>query len=864
MINPPDLEKMFSISKAEITLVDVKAFEVFTDLCVLYDKAKSMPETSQRGLESLYTANEITNILVKGNYSHESYDSAQLVSQGFFQTRNRQGQHTTHAMGHCHIDSAWLWRYGETVHKCARSWISALSLMDKFPDFKFVCSQAQQFQWVKDNYPLIYEKLKYYVKKGTFIPVGGTWVEMDGNLPSGESMVRQFFFGQKFFRKEFGITCNEFWLPDTFGYSANLPQIMNGSGITNFLTQKLSWSLVNTFPHNTFHWQGIDGSKVLCHFPPGDSYGMMATPSELLKTMNNHKDKGRSNSSIFLFGFGDGGGGPTEGMVQRLSRMADCAGLPRVKMSTPNEFFHEVRENADKLCTWVGELFLELHNGTYTTHAKIKNYNRKCEILLHDVEFLYTLLHTTKSVEYPSEQLERLWKLLLLNQFHDVLPGTSIELANVDATVYYEDIVNTGNELLRNGIRNFFVQDEIESYAVMNTLSWERSEVVEMPDKTLKYIRCPGLSIGHIVEPPRSSPVIIQNLDDGAFLLSNGIVECHIDKGGRLVSLKLTGLDRELIKTNCYGNQFVIFDDVPLYWDAWDVMDYHLETRTPLLDVADPLHISDYSCELRGGVEFTIRVGVSSYLRQMIQLDAGSAMIKFKTYVDWHENRKFLKVEFPFNMLSAKATYEIQFGHLERPTHQNTSWDTPRFEVWGHKWADLSEYNCGVALLNDSKYGYSAFGSTMRLSLLRSPKAPDANADMGKHEFTYALFPHQESLQASGVIKQSYGLNYPLHLFTESVLNNTTSFITLSEESVILETLKQSDIHCGAILLRCYEAFGGSTSVEINFNIRKITKVVRCNLLEDFSEEQILRNQDCSFITKFSPFEIKSFLVWLE
>lgn len=311
MINPTDLKKMFCLSKADIVVLDTDAYNTFVDLCVLYDMTKSLPEDSQRNCEALYSANEIVNILVRSEFSEQGYTDARNIAQKFFNSGTRHGEHCVHAMGHCHIDSAWLWPYSETVHKCARSWISTLNLMDKFPDFTFVCSQAQQFEWVKDNYPQIYKKLKHYVEQGRFKPVGGTWVEMDGNLPSGESMVRQFVFGQRYFREEFGITCKEFWLPDTFGYSANLPQIMNEAGITNFLTQKLSWNLVNTFPHNTFHWEGIDGSSVLCHFPPGDSYGMHVKAEELIKTMNKHKDKGRSDDSIFLFGFGDGGGGPT-------------------------------------------------------------------------------------------------------------------------------------------------------------------------------------------------------------------------------------------------------------------------------------------------------------------------------------------------------------------------------------------------------------------------------------------------------------------------------------------------------------------------------------------------------------------------
>ncbi|XP_077973179.1 alpha-mannosidase 2C1-like [Styela clava] len=869
MINPTDLKKMFTLTKAEIVTLNSDAYNTFLDLCLLHELAKSLPEDSQRSTEALYSANEIINILVKSKFSEQGYTNARDISKKFFTTKTRDGEHIVHAMGHCHIDSAWLWPYSETIHKCARSWISTLTLMDKFPDFTFVCSQAQQFEWVKENYPEIYKKLKIYVKEGRFIPVGGTWIEMDGNIPSGESMIRQFVFGQRFFLEEFGITCKEFWLPDTFGYSANLPQIMNEAGIHNFLTQKLSWNLVNTFPHNTFHWEGIDGSRVICHFPPGDSYGMHVKPEELLKTMSNHKDKGRSDTSVFLFGFGDGGGGPTEGMLHRLSRMSNCAGLPKVKMSTPDQFFADVVKTQDKLCTWVGELFLELHNGTYTTQAKIKKFNRKCEILLHNIEFMWTLAESQKKKDfppYPRQEIDRLWKLLLLNQFHDVLPGSSIELVNQDACKYYEDIMKSGEILINTANKSLIKHTKNKTeFSFLNSLSWDRKEVVELPDKSLSFIFCPSLSMTsiHICE---TDPVIVEPQKNGMISLRNSKLRCTFDNGGRLVSLQLNNAEgsKELIKSSHFGNQLVLFDDVPLFWDAWDVMDYHLETRSPVLDVIEPLHVSEKSCELRGILEFSVRIGDNSKLKQTIELDADSPVIRFKTFVDWQENHKFLKVEFPWNIHSTKATHEVQFGHLERPNHQNTSWDSARFEVWAHKWADLSEYNCGVAILNDCKYGYSTFGSTMRLSLLRSPKAPDDNADMGEHEFTYEVMPHSKSLQESGVIKQAFQLNNPLRAF-EGKVENDLKLANLNTDAVILDTCKKSDVHKDAMLLRLYEAFGSSTECEITLSNSCIKKVERCNILEEPKEScDIEINENHSFTSSFSPFQIQSFLVWLD
>ncbi|RXM33161.1 Alpha-mannosidase 2C1 [Acipenser ruthenus] len=489
------------------------------------------------------------------------------------------------------------------------------------------------------------------------------------------------------FRKPVRISKEQFWLPDTFGYSAQLPQIMQGCGITRFLTQKLSWNLINKFPHSTFFWEGLDGSQVLTHFPPGDSYEMKCKVEDLLNSVRNNKDKGRANHSAVLFGYGDGGGGPTQRMLQRLERVRDTDGLPRVQMSSPDQLFSALEADSTLLCTWTGELFLELHNGSYTTQAQIKKGNRQCETLLHDIEVVSSLaLSRNPNFQYPADWLHKLWRLLLLNQFHDVIPGTCIEMV---------------------------VQDAL----------------------------------------------------------------------------------KEAIAGGCFGNQFVMFDDVPLYWDAWDVMDYHLQTRKPVSGVIRPVEVV-HSGGLRGSVKFSLRISEKSSISQELVLDARCPYVKFHTEVDWQESHKFLKVEFPLRVRSPNATYEIQFGHLQRPTHWNTSWDWARFEVWGHKWADLSEHGFGVALLNDCKYDYSVLRNTLTLSLLRAPKSPDATADMGQHQFTYAVMPHTGSFQEAAVIQSAYNLNFPLRLLpkeTGSPQTGSWSAFSLSSSAIILETIKQVD-----------------------------------------------------------------------
>ncbi|XP_029607847.1 alpha-mannosidase 2C1 isoform X2 [Salmo trutta] len=883
MIATPDPDRKYSVQKAELVVFKQEVRELLTDLEMLVDVVKLLGEGEQRGYQALFTANEMVNLCEPTNPS--SFPAARSLAQKFFSQRNGESQHTVHAMGHCHIDSAWLWPYEETIRKCARSWVTVIRLMEKNPHMVFTCSQAQQFEWVKSWYPGLFSQIQHFVEKGQFIPVGGTWVEMDGNLPSGESMVRQFLEGQRFFKQEFGNYCKEFWLPDTFGYSAQLPQLMQCSGITRFLTQKLSWNLVNTFPHNTFFWEGLDGSQVLTHFPPGNSYEMKGKVEDLVNTVKNNKDKGRANHSAALFGFGDGGGGPTQLMLDRLDRVQDTDGLPRVQMSSPDRLFSELEADSSLLCTWTGELFLELHNGTYTTQAQIKLGNRQCETLLHDVEVASSLaLCLDKTFQYPSQQLQILWRQLLLNQFHDVIPGTCIEMVVEDALRYYQDIRTTGTRLLRVSCEALVSKgattqtgntDSTDtSVAVLNTLPWERTEVLplaggapEHQQPCLALVTVPSVAVVSVCDATATKPaplVSVKVQDDGTVLMENGILHAVVNKDGGLASLYLVKTNREAISHGCSGNQFVVFDDVPLYWDAWDVMDYHLQTRKPVVEVVRPVQVSSPG-GLRGSVTFTLRISDKSTITQEIILDAMCPYVRFNTQVEWLESHKFLKVEFPVRVRSPNATYEIQFGHLQRPTHRNTSWDWARFEVWGHKWADLSEHGFGVSLLNDSKYGYSVYQNTLTLSLLRAPKAPDANADMGSHQFTYAVMPHTGTFQEASVIQWAYNLNNPLRLIDHAPGFHTASrsAFSVSAAAVILETIKQAEDRKDALVLRLYESHGSSVTAYLT-SCFPITEAWHCDLLERVDPSRPAPITASGISISFNPFQIVSLLLYLK
>lgn len=866
-IAPPDPNRKFTLQKAEVVVLNRDVRELLTDFEMLVDIVKVLGEEEQRGYQALYTVNEMVNLCDPAN--PDSFPSVRSLSEKFFSQKNGESQHMIHAMGHCHIDTAWLWPYEETIRKCGRSWVTVIRLMEKNPEFVFTCSQAQQFHWVKSWYPDLFTEMKKFIEKGRFIPVGGTWVEMDGNLPSGESMVRQFLHGQNFFKEEFGEYCKEFWLPDTFGYSAQLPQIMRGCGISRFLTQKLSWNLVNTFPHNTFFWEGIDGTQVLTHFPPGNSYGMNGTVEDLINTVKNNKDKGRANHSALLFGFGDGGGGPTQLMLDRMQRVRDTDGLPKVQMSTPSVLFSQLESDSALLCTWVGELFLELHNGTYTTQAKIKLGNRHCEALLHDVEVGSCLaLCRSKSFTYPSSTLQELWRLLLLNQFHDVIPGSCIELVVEDALKYYDEIRTTGSELLLAACKSLLsspIHSTGSNIAVLNTLPWERIEVISLPGEEsqtrLALVRAPSVGFCPVTDTVWPSPFVsVTTMDDGTIHMENDLLKAVIDQAGRLISLLLVDTNREAISEGCFGNQFALFDDVPLYWDAWDVMDYHLQTRKPVIEVIEPAKV--VSSGLRGSVTFSLRISEKSTVKQEIVLDACDPYIKFNTQVEWEEAHKFLKVEFPVQVRSPNATYEIQFGHLQRPTHRNTSWDWARFEVWGHKWADLSEHGFGVALLNDCKYGHSISQNIMTLSLLRAPKAPDANADMGHHNFTYAVMPHIGTFQDASVIQFAYNLNFPLRPFN-GVISESWSAFSVSSAAVILETIKQAEGKTNALLVRLYESHGSSVTATLSTSL-SLKEAWHCDLLERPDLSIPILKPESGISLTFKPFQIRSLLLILQ
>ncbi|VDK83362.1 unnamed protein product [Litomosoides sigmodontis] len=646
-LGPVKMDKLFELRRCELAEYNTTIYDLIVDFELLLEMSKMLPKEGARRYQALYTANDMINRLVVSNFSLDAQIECHLQAKRFFCQPNGASQITLYAIGNCHIDTAWLWRYRETRRKCSRSWSSTLRLMEKYKNMTFVVSQAQQLVWLKEFYPSLYEDMQHFAADGRIVAVGGAWVEMDGNLPSGESMIRQLLYGQREFKKFCGVFSEIFWLPDTFGYSAQLPQIMQHCGMQYFITQKMSWSIVNKFPHHSFRWVGIDGTHVIAHFPP-NHYVSQITVKECMDSRDNFTDHGRSNIAMMLYGFGDGGGGPNEDMLERAERLTNCDGVPRVQHATPQEFFNELVKDAHNLCSWKGELYLELHNATYTTQARIKKMNRLLESILRDHEFLQSMSLLEFNCGKP---LASQWQRLLLNQFHDVLPGSCIKEVVADAVEIYIVLLNElsaddGKELKWEG-KNY----ETTEKWVINSCNWPRILFYNNRLLCLEPFSITLLNELELFNLPLNRDPLVSG-DGVGFRLRNRYITASIDKMGRITKLLVHCLSEtssvkenfSAIPENSFANQFVIFDDVPLFWDAWDVMDYHMETREVIDSDSEAVLIRNTPLEACIRVEFAIN-GKSS-LVQHISIFAHLPYLIFNVTVQWHESHKFLKVSY--------------------------------------------------------------------------------------------------------------------------------------------------------------------------------------------------------------------------
>ncbi len=825
---------LYVLRQAELATVDRRVEALYADLRLLIEMAQRLSgqeEAIVTALDRLHTAIETGGVAATA-----AADRAELRQTVL--GRPSGLSHRVTAVGHAHIDSAWLWPVRETKRKCARTFANQVRLMERYPGHQFACSQAVQYQWVKDGYPDIYEQIRDRVAEGRWEPVGGMWVEPDTNIPSGEALVRQFVWGQRFFADEFGMECHELWIPDAFGYSAALPQIATQAGVTCLVTQKMSWNDTNVFPHSTFWWEGHDGSRLLAHFPPANTYNGDFSVGELLASVEQFKDGERSDRSLYPFGYGDGGGGPTAAMLERAERVTNLDGLPPVQVGSVAGFLAEVAEDAPELATWVGELYLETHRGTLTTHADVKRWNRRAEEVLRAAEMWSVAAGLVRRPE-----LERAWKLFLLQQFHDILPGSSIHWVYQDAAGAYAEVLEEAGRIRSEAQAT--VVGPGSHFVAFNSSSYDRTELVELPDGRVTSLSLPGCGWGPVAAGPSASPPLVEVADDR---MENEQLRVAWDSDGLLTSVWDKVADREVLAAGGRGNLFQIHEDHPKAFDAWNVDIEYLD-QVKGLDAADSIEVVQRD-SWRGGVRFVRRFGGST-ISQTMRLASGSRRLEFDTEVDWHERHRFLKVAFPVAIRSTRATFEIQHGHIERPTVANTSWDVARFEVCGHRWADLSEPGYGVALLNDGKYGYDIRGNVMRLSLLRGPGYPDPEADQGHHRFSYALFPHPGDLRAEGrVVEEAEFFNLPIVVVPGAGAEG--QLVSVDRPGVSIEAVKWADRTDGVVVRLC-EVWGRRQPATVTAGF-PFSSVSRTDLLERDLEPVECRGP--SVTIPLRPFEL--------
>ncbi|KQO64756.1 alpha-mannosidase [Curtobacterium sp. Leaf261] len=724
--------------------------------------------------------------------------------------------HTVTAIGHAHIDSAWLWPVRETIRKVARTTSNVVDLLDREPDLHFAMSSAQQYAWLKEHRPEVWDRVRTAVAGGRLIPVGGMWVESDTNMVGSEAMVRQFTHGQRFFREEFGITAREAWLPDTFGYSAALPQIVRLVGIRWFLTQKISWNRTNDFPHHSFRWEGIDGTRVFTHFPPADTYNGTLSAEELTRSVRKFRDKGSSNHSLLPFGWGDGGGGPTREMLQRAARSADLEGAPKVVVRSPRAFFEEAEAEYTDAPVWKGELYLELHRGTLTSQADVKRGNRHSERLLHEAETWAAAAAVRGLRDYPYELLDAQWKTLLLHQFHDMLPGTGIAWVHQETRRRHAEIARVLDEVIRASLAAL-VGDGTVALTANASPSARR-----------------GIGAGGVAVTVPSPAAATIGREARGHVLENAHVRLVVADDGTFVSVQ-DAAGRETIPPGARGNLLQVHQDLPVEWDAWDVDEYYRNTVVDV-DATESLEtvtLDDGRPALR--IRRTFGADGASSVVQEVALAPDAPRVDIRTSVDWHEREHILKLAFPIDVHSDTAAFETQFGHLVRPTHENTSWDAARFEVVAHRWVHVGEAGWGAAVLNDGSYGHDVTRhehphggtfTTVRQSLLRGPVFPDPETDQGAHEFHGAL------LIGAGIddaVRHGYDLGIP-----ERSLHGDHAVAPLVaiDGRVVLETTKLADDASGDLVLRLYEPNGARASATITLDV-PIDGVHEVDLLED-------------------------------
>ncbi|MBE5858695.1 MAG: alpha-mannosidase [Butyrivibrio sp.] len=889
-------------SNFHIYHADVEKY--YYDLKVPYDVARLLPAEDTSHITIIQALNESLNLLdMRKPFSKEFFETLKkaddYLDKNFYKKYGGNSKQTVYCTGHTHIDLAWLWSIDTTKDKTVRSFSTVLELMRRYPEYKFMHSQPQEYLYVKEKAPDIYEQVKERIKEGRWEPEGGMWVEADCNIPSGEALVRQFLYGTRFFKEEFDKPSEILWLPDVFGYSAALPQIMEKSNIKYFMTTKISWSEFNKMPYDTFYWEGIDGTRILTHFIPTRDYNAraveggaendhfttyngMLSPTQVMGSWQRYSQKHINDEVLMSYGWGDGGGGPTREMLENQRRMQQgIPGCPETKQALPTEFFHVLEENTKGnkyMPIWSGELYLEYHRGTYTSMARNKRFNRKSEFAYENLEFLGTMAERLIGLAYPEKELTSGWQTILKNQFHDILPGSSIKEVYEQSKEEYEEIL---------GIAAKNIDAIAESVA--DEIKGEKGDIVVFNATGINEtapVLIPGAKDVKAVSDENGT-YEVQQTEDGAFAVipsasahgyssfkvadkceSKGSLDItknsvetpffsiKIDADGRFTSIFDKKAKRELLKSGELGNVLMTYEDQPHNFDAWDINNYYTE-KSWEIDKAESVEVIEEG-PLRGCIKVTYKY-LDSTLVQYMYFYRDLYRFDIRHEIDWKENHILLRGYFPVDIHATEATYEIQYGNVKRPTHYNTSWDFAKFEVCAQKWIDISEATYGLSVLNDCKFGYSIHDGVIGLTMLKSATYPNPDADKEHHSFTYSFCPHEGTFVEGNTAAKAYLFNNPLKAVVKNKagekLASDYSFVWTEGSDVIVEAVKKSE-DGKAIIVRCYEPYDKreNTSLHIAADVKGVCE---CNLLEEKVNDAVLEGGKLD--VSFKPFEIKTF-----
>lgn len=853
---------------------------VVPQLRMALDKAYKLIDWSYPGSEAFYesvhAADDLLNELI------DSMDKNSLVK--------------VKCVGHTHIDVAWLWRLKHTREKCARSFSTVLRLMEQYPEYTFLQTQPQLYEYIKEDHPEMFEKIKAKVKEGNWEADGGMWVEADCNLTSGESLTRQILVGSKFFREELGQEIKYLWLPDVFGYSWALPQILKKSGIPMFMTTKISWNQYNRMPHDTFKWRGMDGSEVLTHFitapepwsQPGSwfyTYNGHLTPKIVKGVYDAYSDKNLTDELLISFGYGDGGGGVNRDMLEYRRRVDKMPGLPSLETSKAADYFKDLREkveNTDEYVhTWDGELYLEYHRGTYTSQAYNKKMNRYLENYYRNVEWLTAMDAINKGdiKEAKQDELTEGWKIILTHQFHDIIPGSSINEVYKDSHVNYEKAEAIAKEIEQSVFTNIMGAEE-STWTVINNTNWNRSDYAhivteakgQFVDEAGNVLKAQETHNGYVVyvdNIPAMGWKVIKLVDNtsnsienntNVFTFANGVIETpfyhvELNEAGHMTSLVDKKADRQVLAKGAKANVIQMFEDKPLAHEAWDIDIYYQEKMREVTDLTR-MEVTE-----QGPLHMVVRLEwnyMNTKIKQDMTFYVEDKRIDFKTWVDFRERKQLMKVAFPVDIRSTYATYDVQYGNVQRPTHWNTSWDWARFETVAHKWVDLSERNYGVSLMNDCKYGHDIKNNVIRLTLLKSATHPDTEQDQGEHEFTYSLLPHEGSWVDADTEIRAYYLNNPLKVEAGKAKEDAYSFLNIDNKYIEVDAVKRSE-DGKTLVIRCHEYTGGKQKATITLDA-KVKGWQESNLMEKPEGDHFTSE---AITLEFGPYEVKTVLVEL-